>query len=78
MSTMLRPVLVVFGVLTLVTGVAYPLLVTGAARLAFPEQASGSVIGGGLVKETVTTMPQSELDRMMQSHQPMTMPAPRN
>lgn len=44
MSTMLRPVLVVFGVLTLVTGVAYPLLVTGAARLAFPEQASGSVI----------------------------------
>ncbi len=44
MSTMLRAVMVVFGVLTLVTGVAYPLLVTGAARLAFPEQASGSVI----------------------------------
>ena len=33
------------------------------------------VIGGGLVKETVTTLPQSELDAMMKSHQPMTLPA---
>ena len=31
-------------VLTLVTGVAYPLLVTGVAKVAFPEQANGSII----------------------------------
>ena len=48
------------------------------ARVRGEGQVAGSVIGGGLVKETVTTMPQSELDRMMQSHQLMTMPAPRN
>ena len=44
MPTILRPCLGVFVVLTLVTGVAYPLLITGVARLAFPSQASGSVI----------------------------------
>ena len=47
------------------------------ARVRGEGQVSGSVIGGGLVKETVTTMPQTELDKMMQSHQPMTLPAPR-
>jgi K+-transporting ATPase ATPase C chain len=31
-------------VLTLITGVAYPLLVTGAAKAAFPAQASGSLV----------------------------------
>jgi K+-transporting ATPase ATPase C chain len=31
-------------VLTLLTGVVYPLVVTGAAKLAFPEQAGGSLV----------------------------------
>lgn len=44
MKNILRPALVLFGVLTLVTGVAYPLAVTGAARTFFPEEAAGSLI----------------------------------
>ena len=33
-----------FVLLTMITGVVYPLAVTGAAKLAFPEQAAGSLI----------------------------------
>ena len=44
MKNILRPALVVFFILTLVTGVAYPLLVTGAAQALFPAQAAGSLI----------------------------------
>ena len=44
MKTLLRPCLGIFLMLTLLTGVAYPLLVTGIARVAFPAQAGGSLI----------------------------------
>ena len=44
MKNILRPALVLFFVFTLITGVAYPLLVTGAAQALFPAQASGSLI----------------------------------
>lgn len=40
----LRPALVVFGMLALVTGVAYPLVATLVGSLAFPSQVTGSVI----------------------------------
>jgi potassium-transporting ATPase KdpC subunit len=40
----LRAALVSLALLTLVTGVAYPLLVTGIAQAAFPTQANGSLI----------------------------------
>jgi K+-transporting ATPase ATPase C chain len=40
----LRPALVTVAALTLVTGLAYPLAVTGAGRLLFPRQAAGSLI----------------------------------
>ena len=43
-SAILRPALVVFLVLSLLTGIAYPLLVTGIARVVFPDQAAGSLI----------------------------------
>lgn len=43
-STLLRPALVVFAVLTALTGAAYPLVVTGLGRVAFPEEAAGSLI----------------------------------
>lgn len=40
-------------------------------------EASGSVIGGGVIRETVTTMPKTELDAEMKQIQPMTLPAQR-
>lgn len=44
MRSLLKPALLMLLVLTLVTGVAYPLLVTGMAQLVFPNQANGSLI----------------------------------
>jgi len=44
MKNLIRPALSLFVLLTAITGVAYPLLVTGAAQLAFPTQAAGSLI----------------------------------
>lgn len=44
MSSLLRPALSLLLLLSLLTGVAYPLLVTGIAQLAFPVQANGSLI----------------------------------
>ena len=44
MISQLRPALMVLLLLTLVTGVAYPLLVTGIAQAVFPAQAQGSLI----------------------------------
>lgn len=43
----LRPALVVFGLLSLLTGVLYPLIVTGVGQAAFPRQANGSLIRSG-------------------------------
>lgn len=40
----IRPVLVMFALLTLMTGVIYPLVVTGIAQLVFPSQAKGSLV----------------------------------
>lgn len=44
MNTSIRPLLVLFTALTLVTGVAYPLVVTGIGQAVFPHQAHGSLI----------------------------------
>jgi len=44
MRAQLRPAFISLLMLTAVTGVLYPLLVTGLAQLAFPRQANGSLI----------------------------------
>ena len=44
MKSILRPALVLFFVLSLITGVVYPLVVTGLAKTLFPEQSVGSLI----------------------------------
>src|SRR5437773_11021057 len=58
MLSQLRPALMVLVLLTLVTGVAYPLLVTGIAQAVFPFQAQGSpdvkegkVVGSAIISQ---------------------------
>ena len=42
--SMLRPAFVLFAVLSAITGLAYPLAVTGLAQVGFPAAANGSLI----------------------------------
>ena len=58
----LRPALVLLVVLTIVTGLGYPLAMTGIAGLVFPHQAAGSlveangqVIGSELIGQSFTS-----------------------
>lgn len=44
MNNIIRPCIALFAVLTVLTGVAYPLVVTGAARTLFASQAAGSLV----------------------------------
>lgn len=51
MLTQIRPALVLFILLSLLTGLAYPLAITGVAQALFPAQANGSRVelGGQIV-----------------------------
>ena len=55
MKTILRPALVLFALLSALTGIVYPLAVTGAAQALFPAQAAGSLVvqGGKTVGSTL-------------------------
>src|ERR1700686_4359087 len=44
MSLMLRPLLVLFALLTVLTGLVYPIVVTGIGKALFPNQVSGSLV----------------------------------
>jgi K+-transporting ATPase ATPase C chain len=44
MNTLLRPAIVLFLVMTVLTGIVYPFAVTGLAQLLFRDQAAGSLV----------------------------------
>lgn len=61
MNNMIRPAVSLFVLLTVVTGLVYPLAVTGVAKTVFPHQAEGSlivkdgkVIGSSLIGQNFT------------------------
>jgi potassium-transporting ATPase KdpC subunit len=58
----LRPALVVFGLLTLLTGIAYPLVVTGIGEAAFHGRVNGSIVrvGGRAVGSQLLGQPFSD------------------
>jgi K+-transporting ATPase ATPase C chain len=47
MASLMRPALVLFATLSVLAGLAYPMLITGLARVLFPEPAGGSLIRVG-------------------------------
>ena len=57
--THVRPALILLIVLTVVTGVIYPVIVTGIAQVVFPHQANGSLIArdGKVVGSTLIGQP---------------------
>jgi K+-transporting ATPase ATPase C chain len=44
MNAIIRPAIVLFAILTAITGALYPLVVTGVAQTVFPIQAGGSIV----------------------------------
>src|SRR5262249_16753273 len=58
----IRPAVVLVGILTLITGLVYPLGLTGSAGVIFPKQAQGSlvevdgkVVGSALIGQDFTS-----------------------
>lgn len=61
MKTLIRPAITLFALLSIVTGIAYPVAVTGVAKAVFPSQAGGSlivkdgqVVGSALIGQNFT------------------------
>ncbi|WP_348225595.1 potassium-transporting ATPase subunit KdpC [Nitrosomonas sp. Is79A3] len=47
MKNLIRPAITLFILISLITGLLYPLAVTSIAQIAFPEQAAGSLVKRG-------------------------------
>ncbi len=75
----LRPAILILVVLTVVTGVVYPLVVTGIAQVFFPRQAAGSliVVDGKVVGSALIGQPFDD-PRYFWSRPSATSPSPYN
>ena len=76
----IRPAIVLVVILTLITGLAYPLAMTGIAQVAFPNKANGSQItsGGKLVGSSLIAKPfVVDTGRKDSDGNPITRPDPR-
>lgn len=79
MFSLIKPALVLFVLLSVITGIAYPFLVFGIAQAAFPHQANGSLvtrdgraIGSALIGQAF------DAPRYFQGRPSATMPTPYN
>jgi len=79
MKNAIRPAVVLFAALTLLCGLAYPLLVTGLAQLLLPHQANGSLVErGGKVVGSQLVGQSFSAPRYFWGRPSATAPAPNN
>jgi K+-transporting ATPase ATPase C chain len=79
MTLLLRPCLVLLGLFTALTGLVYPLAVTGLAQVFFPRQANGSLVvrDGQVVGSALIGQPFDQ-DRYFWGRPSDTAPSPYN
>lgn len=71
----LRPALILFILLTLITGVLYPLTITAVAQLAFPTKANGSIITENADQKAATPIGSALIGQEFGTSDPAAAPA---